>query len=119
MCGCGRTSTERGMPARKFDRAHVVEEDERPHHAPLCGGQDAADLESAEIAASLLDDEIDHGHRRNLRMQIVRGFNGRCNVPQPRHGGQRRSRRNRLSAVATIASSFERGAQPSSREAFS
>jgi hypothetical protein len=38
----------------------------------LRGGQDATDLESAEIASSLLDDEIDHGHAR-LRTQIVRG----------------------------------------------
>jgi hypothetical protein len=58
----------------------VIEKNERPDHAPLCGRQDAADLESAEITASLLDDKIDHRHSRNLRMRIVRGFNGRRNV---------------------------------------
>src|ERR1700734_3648989 len=40
-------------------------------------------------------------------------------LSQARHDVQRRSRRNRLSAVAMIASSFERGAQPSNRDAFS
>ena len=66
---------------RKQGGSHVIEENERPHHASLCGWQDAADLESAEITAALLDDEFDHRHRRNLRIRIVRGFNGRCNVP--------------------------------------
>jgi hypothetical protein len=37
----------------------VVEKNKRSHHAPLRGWQDAADFETAEIAAPLLDDEID------------------------------------------------------------
>jgi hypothetical protein len=38
----------------------VVEENKRPDHRPLPVGQQAADLEAAEIAATGLDHPIDH-----------------------------------------------------------
>ncbi len=44
----------------KIDRAHVIEKDERPDHASRCCRQHAADFKSAEIAATLFDDELDH-----------------------------------------------------------
>ena len=44
-------------------RAHVVEEDERPDHPVRGEGQDAADLEAAEVAPPLVDDEFDHGQQ--------------------------------------------------------
>jgi hypothetical protein len=37
----------------------VIEEDERPDHPPLRSGQYASDLESAQIAAPLLNHQID------------------------------------------------------------
>ena len=60
MCGCGRTSTVRGIPGAKIDRAHVIEEHERSDHAAPRGRQHASDLEAAEVAAPLLDDVLDH-----------------------------------------------------------
>jgi hypothetical protein len=39
----------------------VVEEGERPHHPPAVERQHPADLETAEILAALVDDEVDHG----------------------------------------------------------
>ena len=46
---------------RKINRAHVIEEDERPDHAPLGEGQHAADLEAvAEFATPLFDDHLNH-----------------------------------------------------------
>src|SRR5688500_8915356 len=45
----------------KVHRPHVVEEHERPDHAALGEGQHPADLESAEVAAPLTDDDFDHG----------------------------------------------------------
>src|SRR3546814_8953827 len=50
-----------GDAGRHVDRAHMIEEDEGPHHPPLRIGQHAPDLESAEILASLIDDEVYHG----------------------------------------------------------
>src|SRR5262245_46309248 len=41
--------------ARKRHRTDVVEEDKGPDHAPRRGGQYAPHLETAEIAAALLD----------------------------------------------------------------
>src|SRR6185369_5068443 len=45
---------------REIDRSDVIEEHERPDHAPLMPGQDATDLEAAEVASSRIDDELDH-----------------------------------------------------------
>jgi hypothetical protein len=39
----------------------VVEEDEGADHPPGRVGQDAPDLEAAEVLATLVDDEVDHG----------------------------------------------------------
>src|SRR3546814_18257654 len=50
-----------GDAGRHVDWAHMIEEDEGPHHPPLRIGQHAPDLESAEILASLIDDEVYHG----------------------------------------------------------
>ena len=44
----------------EVQRTEVIEEDERTHHPPLGKGKHAADDESAEVAASLFDDEIGH-----------------------------------------------------------
>src|SRR5690606_42012526 len=42
---------------REIERSHVVEEDERPHHAPLCEWQYATNFKTAaKIATPLLDD---------------------------------------------------------------
>ena len=46
---------------RKRERAYVVEEDERPDHAPLGKGQDSPDLEQADAAAARGNDEREHG----------------------------------------------------------
>ena len=46
---------------RQVQRPGMVEEDERPDHAPLAERQDAADGKAtAEIGASRVDDEIEH-----------------------------------------------------------
>src|SRR5436190_21530331 len=42
------------------NRPEMIEEDERPHHAPLAERQHASHLESAEVAGACVDDEIDH-----------------------------------------------------------
>src|SRR5690606_6077784 len=41
-------------------RAHVVEEDERPDHAPFRDRQDSPDLETSEAEASLVDHKFYH-----------------------------------------------------------
>ena len=57
-----RPHVDRARNARReIDRTHVIEEDERPDHAPLRERQHASDLEAAEVAAPLFDDELDHG----------------------------------------------------------
>ncbi len=42
------------------DRAHMIEEHEGPDRPPLRLGQDAPDLEAAQTAPALFDDEFDH-----------------------------------------------------------
>ena len=52
---------------RQVERADMVEEDERPHHAPLGERQHAADLETAaQVAAPLLDDHVNHGFHSSI-----------------------------------------------------
>src|SRR5438445_5714581 len=41
-------------------RAHVIQENERAHHAPLRKRQDAADLETTEVTPPLIDHQFDH-----------------------------------------------------------
>ena len=50
-----------GNAGRKIHGPDVIEEDERPYHAPLLERQNATHFESAEIAAALVDDELEHG----------------------------------------------------------
>jgi hypothetical protein len=38
----------------------MIEEYERPHHPPLCGGQDAPHLETTETPPSLINEEFEH-----------------------------------------------------------
>ena len=45
---------------RELHRPHMIEEDERADHPPLRPGQHAPYLETAEVLASLVDDEVDH-----------------------------------------------------------
>ena len=49
---------------REFDRTEMIEEDERPDAAPLAERQHASHGESAQVAASRIDDEFDHGGLR-------------------------------------------------------
>jgi hypothetical protein len=42
----------------------VIEEDEGSDHLAAVVGQDAADLEAAEVAPALVDDKLDHGSLR-------------------------------------------------------
>ncbi|MBV8745195.1 MAG: hypothetical protein JO134_09160, partial [Xanthobacteraceae bacterium] len=44
----------------QIDRSHVIEEDERPDHAVARKGQNAADLEGADIAWPLINQQFDH-----------------------------------------------------------
>jgi hypothetical protein len=46
---------------REVHRSHVVEEHERADHAAPGEGQHPADLEAAQVAAPLADDDFDHG----------------------------------------------------------
>ena len=46
-------------PGQEFRRSHLVEEDERPHHLPLGGGQGAAHLEPADVAGAGDDQRLD------------------------------------------------------------
>ena len=47
------------LPRHELGRPHLVEEDERPDHAPAGGRQGAAHLESAEVAGAGDDDGLD------------------------------------------------------------
>jgi len=51
------------LPGQEFGRAHLVEEDERPHHLPRLRGQRAAHLEAAQIARARHDHGLDRIHR--------------------------------------------------------
>ena len=53
----------------------MVEEDERADHAALGERQDAADLEAAEVAAALADDELDHAQALRIRTFLARRRN--------------------------------------------
>src|SRR5262245_19645322 len=50
-----------GNAGSKIDGPEVIEENERPDHAPLNERQHAAHLEPAERLATLIDHEIQHG----------------------------------------------------------
>ena len=45
---------------RKIHRTHVIEEHERPDHAPLRVRQHPSDFEAAEILAPLSDHHVQH-----------------------------------------------------------
>src|SRR5207245_10491412 len=45
---------------REVDRTHVIEEHEGTHHAALREGKHASHFEAAKIAATLLNDKLDH-----------------------------------------------------------
>ena len=47
------------LPASELRRPEMIEEDERPDHAPLDVGQRAADRKAAEIDAARHDHEVD------------------------------------------------------------
>ena len=47
-------------PGREANRAEVVEENERSDHPPLGERQHASHFEAAEVAAALVDYELDH-----------------------------------------------------------
>jgi hypothetical protein len=50
---------------REPHRSHVVDEDERPDHLLLHGGQDAADGEPADVALPAAEEVLDaRTHRR-------------------------------------------------------
>jgi hypothetical protein len=68
-------------------RAHVVEEDERPDHPPLDEGQDAPDLEAAEVFAARLDHHLNH---TNLPKTPERCIAGRLRA-RGRPGAPRRA----------------------------
>jgi hypothetical protein len=56
-----RAHVERARRAgRDRHRSHVIEEDERTHHAPLRNRQDAPHFKAAaDVAAALVYDEVD------------------------------------------------------------
>src|SRR6185295_13015609 len=58
------------LPRRKSDRPHVIEEDEWPDHAPAAIRQDAADLETTEVALAALYDLRDRAHSEILKADI-------------------------------------------------
>ena len=47
------------LPGQELRRAHLVKEDERPHHLPLRRGQRAAHLEPAQVAGARHDHMFD------------------------------------------------------------
>lgn len=63
-----RAHVDAAVDARgQVERSDVVEEDERPHHAPLGERQHAADFETAaQAAAALLDDHVNHGFHGSI-----------------------------------------------------
>jgi len=44
----------------QIDRSHMIEENERPHQAPLCVWQNAPDFEAADVAPPLINYQFDH-----------------------------------------------------------
>lgn len=50
----------REKAGREPNRAYVVEENERSDHPPLGVGQAALDLETAEVAPPLVNEEFDY-----------------------------------------------------------
>src|SRR5690606_26394982 len=51
-------------------RPHLVEEDERPDHAPPAGRQGAAHLEAAEVPRTRLDLELDQVRPGLVRARV-------------------------------------------------
>jgi len=51
----------------------MIEEDERPYHAPRSGGQDTPDIEPAQAAAPLLDHSFDHVGSSRFRLSFFDG----------------------------------------------
>ena len=56
---------------RKHGGPHVIEEHERPHHAPFRRGQYAANVEFAEAAHARLDRQLDGCRGRELAQRFV------------------------------------------------
>ena len=53
------------LARREDGGAHVIEEHERPDHAPLCCRQHAAHVEFAQAADARLDGQLDRAARRD------------------------------------------------------
>src|SRR4029077_9039463 len=57
---------------RHVERPHMIEEDERPDHPPLGGGEDTPDVKPAEVAAPLRDYHFNHVGSSRVRLSFVR-----------------------------------------------
>jgi len=72
-------------PGDKFDRAELIEKDERPHHLPLRTGQGAAHLKPARIMSTRHDHRRDGVNRRISRgiFRVERRIPARVCTPLP------------------------------------
>src|SRR5215469_6013772 len=71
---------------RKRHRPHVIEENERSHHAPLREGQHAADLKAAEFPLPLVDHAASVSHRRTSSIKAGTKPSGRASGARTESG---------------------------------
>ena len=55
-----RPHVDGGRAGGELGRSHLVQEDEGPHHPARMEGQDAPDLEPAQVLAARVDHQFDH-----------------------------------------------------------